>query len=210
MGKIIDITVPIIPGLLTWPGDPPISIEPTSRIADGAICNMSRISFGSHAGTHVDPPLHFIDKAQSVDELPLDALIGPAWVAHFPDKQAVGSADLEAAGIPQVERLILKTDNSKFWPPNDGVFREDFVYLAPDGAEWVVKRGIRLVGTDFLSIQQYKAPTNATHLALLGNGVVVVEGLDLTQVEPGAYELICLPLKVAGGDGAPMRAVLVR
>lgn len=211
MTRIIDITVPISPDLIVWPGDPGVEIQRDRSIAEGSSCNVSRYSFGSHTGTHVDPPLHFIDGAASIDELPLDALIGPAYVAHFPGKNSISADDLEMANIPQIERLILKTDNSHFWPPKPGdTFREDFAHLSPDGAKWVVDHRIKLIGIDYLSIQQFKIGISETHLILLSDSVVILEGVDLTHVEPGKYQLICLPLKVLGGDGSPARAVLIK
>lgn len=210
MPIILDITVPISAGMVVWPGDPQVEIEPVARIAEGSTCNISRVCFSNHIGTHVDPPLHFIDGAGTVDNLPLDALIGPAYVAHIPNRNAISADDLQSANIPRTERLLLKTDNARFWPPQDSVFHEDFVHITPDAARWVVERGIRLIGIDYLSIQQFNAPTPDTHITLLYKGVVILEGVDLSKVEPGEYQLICLPLKIANGDGAPARAVLVR
>lgn len=211
MTRIIDISLPIAADMLTWPGDPPAVVERRKHLAeDGS--NVSELRIGTHTGTHVDPPLHFIEGADGIDRVPLDALYGPAVVIHLPDAAGpLGPADLEAASVPgDAERLLIKTSNSDLWrrpPPTE--FPETYACLSPEGARWVVERGLRLVGVDFLSVEQRGAKGHPVHVELLSNGVVILEGLDLGSVEAGSYVLACLPLKVRDGDGGPARAALI-
>jgi arylformamidase len=203
--EIIDISVPVQPGMVTYPGDPPVVLERVSSIAAGAGYNLSRLDFGLHSGTHVDAPLHFIAGAASAEALPLDVLAGPA---HVVDATAVVSrlsaVTIAGLALPErAERILFKTRNSELWRRD--AFVEDFVALTEDGARGLVARGVRLVGIDYLSIGDEGA-----HRALLGAGVVAVEGLDLGAVEPGEYQLVCAPLKIVGAEGAPARALLIR
>jgi arylformamidase len=209
--RIIDISVGISPGLLTWPGDPPLEVRRTSSLEAGDAANVSEIRLGTHAGTHVDPPLHFLEGGPGADEIPLDVLVGDALVADLTGARAqIGPDELEALSLPEhVTRLLLRTSNTARWGGLPREFPEEYAALSPEGAEWMVSRGIRLVGTDFLSIEKRGTPGHPTHVTLLRSGVVIVEGLDLSGVEPGPYTLVCLPLKVVGGDGAPARAILI-
>ncbi|MEX2237095.1 MAG: cyclase family protein [Dehalococcoidia bacterium] len=207
--ELIDISVPIRPGMIVYEGDPDISLELVSSIAGGGICNISRIEAGVHTGTHIDAPYHFIDGASAVDQAPLEALIGPAYVVDA----ALADTDIDAATLAGLEipagtqRLLLKTRNSRLW--DLPAFSRDFVGITEDGAQWLVKQGVRLVGIDYLSVAPFLEPI-PTHQVLLAAGVVIVEALDLREVEPGEYELFCLPLRLVGADGAPARAVLRR
>lgn len=206
----IDLSIPLKVGMPTYPGDTPFEMKPLLRIADGKVCNLSALQMGTHTGTHVDPPWHFVEGGIRVDELPLDLLIGKAYVVSIRGVPAVTADTLTAAGVPEgAERLLIQTDNSfGVWDKPD--FQPDFVYLAPDAAEWIVQRGVRLVGIDYLSVEQFRAPQPLAHRTLLGAGVVVVEGLNLRTLEPGWVRFICLPLRIEGGDGAPARAVARR
>jgi arylformamidase len=197
--------------MLVWPGDSPVAVEPTQRIARGDAANVSELHLSSHTGTHIDPPFHFIDGAPTVDQLPIDVLIGEATVVEIPASVGlIGPEDLDRAGLaPGVTRVLFKTRNSDLWSRPDLAFPDEYVSVSPEGAGWLVDRGIRLVGVDFLSVERRGAPGHPTHVRLLEAGVVIVEGLDLRAVEPGSYQLICLPIKLAGGDGAPARAVLL-
>lgn len=202
MRTIIDITRPIYDGMPVWPGDPPVCIRPAA-----ALPAVSQISLSTHAGTHVDPPAHFVLGGRTVDRLPLDILLGPAWVAWLPGTGAITAAQLAAAAIPPATaRLLLRTANSE--RPVQA-FDPAFVGLAPDAAAWLIDRGVRLVGIDGPSIEPFDAPGEPVHHALLATGIIVIEGLWLADVAAGAYELLCLPLRLAQGDGAPTRAVLV-
>jgi|SRR5262245_19760038 len=206
MSKFIDVTVPLSADLPVWPGDPAFRLEFTQRMAEGQRCNLSRLSLGSHAGTHVDAPFHFVDGGATVDELPLEILIGKARVVSVPVRDAVGRDHLEGLDLRDDIRLLIKTRNSgALRHPS---FQEDFVHLTPDAATYLVQAGLKLVGVDYLSIDRHASPDHPVHRTLLEAGVVVVEGLDLSQVDPGEYDMTCLPLRVAGADGAPARVVL--
>ncbi len=211
MSRLIDISLTISGDLLVWPGDPPVEIAPRLRLDRGDPANVSEIRMGTHTGTHVDPPNHFVEGSHGIDRVPLDALFGPAMVAdarHL--DRPIEPADLEALAIPEgAERVLLRTANSELWRRLPVSFPEVYACLTPDAAAWVVDRGIRLVGVDFLSVEQKGAPGHPAHHVLLENGVVIVEGLDLGEVEPGPYVLACLPLKILDGDGGPARAMLI-
>ena len=208
MRRIFDISVPVESGGLVYPGNPEIRIELQQAIANGATANVSRIDFGSHTGTHVDAPRHFFDDGAGADLLPLDVLMGPALViAVEPDLMAVSAAQLRQHDLTHVTRLLIRTRNSGFI--REPEFRKNFTYLAPDGAEYLVEQGVKLVGVDYLSVEQFHSGHHRTHRTLLGHGVVIIEGLDLSEPAPGVYELRCLPLRLTGLDGAPARAVLL-
>jgi len=208
--RIWDVSVPLRHDGLVYPGNPPISITPVQSIAAGGTANVSRIDLGSHTGTHVDAPLHFMDGGAGVDELPLDVLIGPArLIAVGDDVLAVGEAELRQHDLSGVTRLLIRTRNSGWLASGSTEFHTDFTHVAPDGAEYLVSIGVRLVGVDYLSVEQFRSPHHRTHKTLLSNGVVIVEGLLLSEPPPGDYELYCLPLLLAGLDGAPARAVLI-
>ncbi|HEX3558371.1 MAG TPA: cyclase family protein [Pyrinomonadaceae bacterium] len=210
--KLYDISVPIAHGLTpVYPGDPAIEVGSWKAIARGDAANVSALNLGAHTGTHVDAPAHFIEGAPGVISLPLDALVGEARVvAIAPDANAVEERHVEEAALEGASRVLFKTRNSAFWDDPRGRFREDFTYIAPNAARALVSRGVRLVGIDYLSVERFGSDDFETHLVLLSSGVVILEGLDLRAVAPGAYELFCLPLKIAAGsgDGAPARAVL--
>jgi arylformamidase len=208
--RIIDISLAIAGDMLTWPGDPPAEIERRKELAkDGS--NVSELRIGTHTGTHVDPPLHFIEGADGIDRVALEALNGPAAVIHLPEADGpLGPDELEAAAPDGMERLLIKTANSELWRRSGPIeFPETYACLSPDGARWAVDRGLRLVGVDFLSVEQRGAKGHPVHVELLSNGVVILEGLDLGSVDAGPYTLMCLPLKVRDGDGGPARAALI-
>ena len=205
---IYDITVPMRSGMPVYEGDPSIEIQPWSALAHGDSANVSFLHFGAHTGTHVDAPAHFIEGARKIDALSLDALIGPARVIRVPDDFAeIGPDFLAECDLDHVERVLFHTRNSSFW--SEG-FRKDFTHLLPEAAQILVDRGVKLVGTDYLSIEKFHSGHHRTHLTLLSSNVVIVEGLNLSEIAAGDYELICLPLKIAdgAGDGAPARVVL--
>lgn len=212
MARVIDVSLPIGGNLLTWPGDPPIQVQAASRISKGDSANVSQLSLGSHTGTHIDPPFHFIDEGKRIDEIPPEFFVGEAFVADLTDVEgAVGPERLEKINLPgETSRLLLKTRNSDIWSRLPTAFPEDYVHLNPEGAAWVVSARIRLIGTDFLSIERRGAPGHPTHVTLLEREVVIVEGLDLREAEEGMYQLICLPLRIEGGDGGPARALLIQ
>jgi arylformamidase len=208
VSRIYDISVPIRSGGLVYPGNPEIEIALQQAVAKGAGANVSVIRFGSHTGTHADAARHFFDDGQSVDRIPLERLIGPAVLLGFPDDlRAVTAADLRKHEIKGQTRVLLRTRNSALLSRKE--FAPDYTYLAPDGAQYLVDNGVELVGIDYLSIEQFHSGHHKTHRTLLERSVVILEGLDLSIPAPGKYDLICLPLRIEGCDGAPARAVLV-
>jgi arylformamidase len=205
---IYDVTVPIRAGMPIYEGDPALNIEAWSSLAQGDSANVSFLHFGAHTGTHVDAPAHFIEGAGKIDSLPLDVLIGPARVVRVPDElMEIDPEFLNGCDLTNVTRVLFHTRNSSLW--NEG-FRKDFTHVLPEAAEWLVERGIRLVGNDYLSVEKFHSGHHRTHLTLLRSGIVIVEGLNLSDVPAGDYELICLPMRIAdgAGDGAPARVVL--
>lgn len=208
--RIWDVSVPVTPGLPIWPGDPPVVLERYMEISKGDVANASRLTCGVHTGTHVDAPIHFVEGGAAVEALPLDVLIGQAVVAELEGVDAITPESLETLALPpDITRLLFKTRNSQLWADPHHNFYPDFVALTPAAADWVVQKGIRLVGVDYLSVQRFNDVEPLTHRILLEAGVVIVEGLNLREVPPGRYQLVCLPIKLVGSDGAPARAVLI-
>lgn len=207
--KIYDVTFPISSKTPIYKGDPRAEIKTMHSMANGDAANVSQICCGVHTATHVDAPVHFVEGARAVHELDLEKLIGDCLVVELSDDvtaiEAAHVRDLEA-----VERVLFKTRNSEFWNEPEKGFRKDFTYIAPDAAQVLVEKGIKLVGIDYLSVEKFGSTDFQTHITLLKNEVVIIEGLDLRKVSAGNYELICLPLKYIGGagDGAPARTVL--
>ncbi|GFO59246.1 cyclase [Geomonas silvestris] len=203
--RIYDITLPLSSQLPVYPGDCGFELSPWNRIANGDEANVSRLSFCNHAGTHLDPPRHFDDAGATIDEIPLERLVGRALVLELEETKVIGRKELHRLPVRGVERLLLKTGNSRLW--QESGFSPDFAALSVDGAQYLVEAGVKLVGIDYLSIEGMDGD-GTVHRTLLKNDVLVVEGLNLEGIDPGEYELICLPLKVKGGDGAPVRALL--
>ena len=208
---IYDISLTISPNLPIWPGDPKLELEQIASMDQGAHVNVTRISAAVHLGTHVDAPHHFLNDGRTVENLPLDVLTGPCYVVQLPDGVEAITADmLERMELTfDFKRILFGTSNSHWWAKGETKFQTDFVAITEDGAEWLVKHGVQLVGVDYLSVAPY-ADSVPTHTVLLKAGVVVVEGLNLSQVSRGFYDLYCLPLKIAGSDGAPARAILIQ
>ncbi len=212
MARILDVSQAVVDGGIVYPGNPEIRISYQQAVARGAGANVSSLALGSHTGTHVDAARHFFDDGQPIDEVPLERLIGRAVVLAFADDvMFVGEAELRAqeAALDGHTRVLLRTRNSGFAAAGRREYVPDYTDLAPDGAAYLVARGVELVGIDYLSIEQFHSGHHRTHRTLLERSVVIVEGLALGDVAPGVYEFICLPLKLAGIDGAPARAVLV-
>lgn len=207
--RTYDITLTITPQMVVWPGDPPVIMQQTSSIASGDSANVSQISMSCHTGTHVDAPDHFLNNGKTIESLSLDLLVGRAYVLHLPDVNLITASILMDADIPpRTRRLLFKTRNSDFWANGNKEFQTDFVGLSVDAAELLVDRNVKLVGIDYLSIAPFKMG-KPVHTILLDAGMVVIEGLDLSQVSQGRYTLHCLPLKLGGAEGAPTRAILV-
>jgi len=207
--RIYDISLMISPNMPTWPGDPNLVLERVEKMEDGSHCNVSRLDLSVHTGTHVDAPYHFLAQGKTVENLSLSQLTGRVYVTYLPDVQQITAEVLERAELPpRTRRILFKTRNSELWARRELAFQTNFVAISPDGADYLVNRGLKLVGVDYLSVAPF-GQSVSTHQILLGAGVIVVEGLDLSQVPPGRYTLYCLPLKLAGSDGAPARVILI-
>jgi len=206
--RLVDVSVQLAPGLATYPGNPAFEITPVHTIAAGHGSNNSRLVMGTHTGTHVDAPLHFFDGRPGVDAMPLELLIGRARVIDLPHRGGITEAHLSAAGLREDIRVLLRTPNSALWNTTDG-FHTEYTYLTEGGAKFLVGQGVKVVGVDYLSVEQYQKAGAPAHTALLGNGVIIIEGLNLSDAEAGQYEMYCLPLRIAA-DGAPARVVLKR
>jgi len=205
--KWIDISVSLHSGMVHWPDNPPVKIERLKDMNRGAVCNVSVMSLGAHTGTHMDAPLHFLKNGKSLDKLPLEATIGPARVVEIKDREMVRPDELRAHNLRRGERILFKTRNSsRCWKTD--AFIKDFVYISREAAQHLVDRGIRTIGVDYLSVGGFHRDGLETHRILLGAEVWIIEGINLSKVKPGNYELVCLPLKVLGSDGAPARALL--
>jgi arylformamidase len=204
---IYDVSVPLRSGMPTYAGEPGPELLYLKQIARGDSANVTALSLGSHTGTHVDAPHHFLDGRSTVEEMTPEALVGTAQVIEVTEPRHITAADLENAGIPtETRRILLKTPNSAFWDHDD--FHTDFVGLTGEAARWLVDSAVVLIGIDYLSIEQFRSPTHQVHKTLLEAGVIIVEGLDLRHVPAGTYTMVCAPLKVVGADGAPARVFL--
>jgi arylformamidase len=205
--RYYDISVPIHAAMPVYGGDPPVEVTLSHSIGRGDQANVSRLLMGAHTGTHVDAPRHFVQGARTVDEIPLDVLIGPVTVVDLAGVDVISAETMADVNLEGVERVLFKTTNSELWR-EDG-FQKKFVHMTGDAAEYLVGIGIKLVGIDYLSVEEFGAPKAVAHLALLRAGTVILEGVNLAEVPSGKYKLICLPLLIQGCDGAPCRAVLV-
>ena len=206
--KLFDVSVPIDASLPTYPGNTPFRLEPVKRIATGGNSNVSTLHLGAHAGTHVDAPRHYFDAAPGVDRLPLEMLIGRARVVDIESRRGIDASELAGLNLSDDVRVLFRTCNSRLW--GSAAFHEDYVGVTESGARHLVEHGIKLVGVDYLSVEPFRTPGSPAHHVLLGGGTIVVEGLNLSEVEAGVYDMICLPLRVVDSDGAPARVVLRR
>ncbi len=206
--QLWDISIPIRQGMPQWAGEQVVDLTPMSQTPHDH-ANVTRLTLTTHTGTHVDPPRHFVHGAPTIDMIPLDRWIGPCEVVEIvPSGLEIEAEDLQTVRIPDnTERLLLKTPNSALWRSNPDQFVESFHALSVAAARWVVRRGIRLIGIDYLSVAPFADGTPA-HVELLRNGVLILEGIDLSAVRAGRYELLCMPLLIGNGDGAPARAAL--
>ncbi len=205
--KLFDVSVRLSEQVPTFPGNPAFACEPVKRISRGDSANVTALHLGTHTGTHVDAPRHFFDGKPSVESLPLDVLMGRARVIEIPGPpRGIRAEDFAGIQLSDEPRVLLKTANSALWQSSE--FHPDFAYLDESGATWLLDRGVRLVGIDYLSIEQFKRPGAPVHHMLLSKSVVIVEGLNLSAVLPGVYDMFCLPLAIEGADGAPARVVL--
>jgi arylformamidase len=205
---IYDVTVPISNTMPVWPNDPPVQLTSKSHPSkDGThTIRLTAIEMGSHTGTHLDAPFHMIEGGRRLSDFPLDTLIGPATVVEIPHARSISRPALQGFNWNGVERILLKTENSKHW--RDGKFYEDFVYIEPDGAAFLAERGVRVVGIDYLSIDKFSSESHPSHFVLLKRDIIIVEGLDLSKVQAGQYTMFALPLNLQEADGAPARVIL--
>ena len=207
-GEWIDLSVPIRDGMVHWPDNPAVGVTCDERELEGnaGVCRVSTLSFGAHTGTHIDAPVHFAVSPTGVDALPLETFIGVARVIEIQDRAAITPRELEVWDVEPAERLLFKTCNSgRCWRME--VFTADYVYVTPAAAKWLVDRRVRVLGVDYLSVGGME-DGHLTHRALLEGGVSILEGLDLSAVGAGYYDLIALPLRLQGADGAPARAIV--
>ena len=206
--KLIDVSVPLDPNTPTYPGNTVFALEGIKRIARGDSSNVSTLHMSAHAGTHIDAPRHFFENAPASESLPLEMLFGRTRVAEVRSRKGIDAGDLAALNLSEDIRVLFKTVNSKYWGTAE--FHKDYVGVTEAGARYLVEHGIKVVGVDYLSVEVFKQPGAPAHHALLGGGVIVIEGLNLRDVEPGMYDMYCLPLSIVGSDGAPARVVLRR
>jgi len=203
----IDISVPLRNGMVAWPGDAPFERTSTLEIANGDQCNLSQISTTAHIGTHMDAPRHYLEGAAGMETMPIAASIGRARVIEIHDPELIRVSELEPLHLAKGERVLFKTRNSQHYWETDH-FQKKYIYIAPETALYLAGRGVQTVGVDYLSVGGFEYGGPETHRILFEAGIWIIEGLNLEHVEPGEYELVCLPLKIIGGDGAPARAVL--
>jgi arylformamidase len=207
MKKIIDISVPIFPAMPVWPNTPNPRFSYLASLKDGDMADDTKIEMSVHSGTHIDAPRHFIARGQTIENMPLDIFIGQVFVAHMPEITEITASNLEKIKLPKnIDRILFKTSNSRLWQAAGG-FRKEYVGLTASAASWLVKRGIKLVGIDYLSIAKFDQ-TVEVHRILLKKGIAILEGLNLAKVKEGKYELVCLPLKIKAVEAAPVRAIL--
>ncbi len=203
----IDVTVPIRAGMVHWPGDPGVEIERRMSIDRGDPGNLSALSMSAHTGTHIDAPLHFLRSGAGLDDMPLSAMMGAARVIEIEDPEAIRPRELRGYGVRRGEKILFKTRNSAR-PWADEGFVEDYVYISKEAARMLARRGVRTIGIDYLSVGGYKKGGVETHVTLLKAGIWLIEGLLLSEVKAGKYQMLALPLKLAGADGSPARVLL--
>ncbi len=199
--------MPLRDGMITWPGDPECKITRVHRMEDGAVCNLTHLSMSAHTGTHMDAPRHFIADGKTMEQMPLEAVIGRCRVLVFDSEDQITPDDLRKCKFARGQRVLFKTRNStRSWEMRE--FDKDFISIRADAAQYLVDQGVMTVGVDYLSIGGYGKDVVETHRIMLGAGIWVIEGLNLSNINPGFYEMICMPLKIEGADGAPCRVAL--
>jgi arylformamidase len=205
----IDVTVTVRNGMAHWPGDLAYKRQLTQSIATGSVANLSQIECSAHTGTHMDAPRHFIEGGATIETMPIEATVGRARVIEIKDPEMIRKTEVEFYKPEKGERILFKTRNSSYaWKTSE--FQENYIYIPPDTARYLAAVGVMTVGVDYLSVGGFKAGGQETHVALLGAGIWIIEGLNLEHVQPGDYQLVCLPLKLEGSDGSPVRAILRR
>ncbi len=206
--KLIDVSVPLDSNTPTYPGNTPFQVEAIKRLAKGDSSNVSTLHLSAHAGTHVDAPRHFFDDGMGADHLPLEMLCGRTRLIELTTRKGITAEDLAGFDLTEDVRVLIKTHNSKLW--GSPVFHNDYIGVTESAARLLVERGVKLLGVDYVSVEEFRKPGAPAHRTLLGAGTIVIEGLNLRDVDPGTYEMFCLPLAVVGADGAPARVVLRR
>jgi arylformamidase len=206
--KLIDVTVPLDGNLPAYPGNTPFTLEPIKRIAEGGSSNVSALHMSAHAGTHVDAPRHMFDEGAGAESLPLELLCGRTRVIEVATRRGVTADDLRPFDLHEDVRVLIKTHNSWLW--GDRTFHDTFVGIAESAAHHLVANGVKVLGVDYLTVEEFKKPGHPAHKTLMRGGTVIIEGLNLRDVEPGSYDMICLPLPIVGSDGAPARVILRR
>jgi arylformamidase len=207
-GKFFDISVFLGDESLVFPGDTPYRRTMVQTLESGDDCNLSEITMSAHTGTHMDAPYHFLKNGKTIDQFPLEKFILSARVVPVQNRVAIEPAELENVDVRPGEAVLFKTRNSTEGSIENGVFQENFVYLTAKGADWCVHNEVGLVGIDYLSIERFGSKNFAIHRKILGNDIPILEGINLKSVPEGRYTLYCFPLKIRGGEGAPVRAVL--
>ena len=211
--KIYDISVPIHAGTPVWEGDPPVIIHEMLSTGSGDIANVTRLELGAHTATHIDAPRHFVPGRKGIDGLDLETLLGPAYVAEFSVNRVITVADLQTLDLPAgTTRLLCKTKNLQHWQNPNHRFDREFIGLDADAARWLVEQGFQLIGVDYLGVERFEMIDQGApaHHILLSAEIIILEGLDLSEVPSGLYQLVCLPIKILNGDGAPSRAILIK
>lgn len=206
--KLYDVSLPISNDLPVWPGDSPILLTTTMSISKGDKCNLTKMEMGTHTGTHIDAPSHFIKDGATVDSIPIETLIGPCLVVELNSKELIEGKDFQKYDLNGYSRVLIKTRNSECWAKNIASFDTNYVSLGIHAVQYLIERNIRLIGIDYLSIEAFQSDGSPVHKLLLKNNVTILEGLNLSEVNAGAYELICMPLNLQGCDGAPARVLL--
>jgi arylformamidase len=209
--EIKDISLVIEPGMPVWPGDDPVNLLRKQKIEDGKNANVSFLGLSVHTGTHIDAPYHFLQGGYTVDQIPLDLLVGESQIIRVPETARwIDAQVLENAGIKTgIMRVLFKTSNSDYWQRNEMEFKKEFVAITDDGAKWIVDHGIKTVGIDYLSIAPF-GNSRPTHRTLLNANTLIIEGVNLSNIDPGIWMMYCLPLKLKNSDGAPARVILIR
>jgi arylformamidase len=207
--KLHDVSVLISEDLPVWPGDPGISMTLASSLQQGDSANVTRLEMGVHTGTHIDAPCHFEADGVAIDQLPIETLIGSCQVFDLQEiKGGIGPDDLQRLDFKGTTRVLFKTSNSIWWESSEREFQKEFVYITEEGAKFLIDHDVKLVGVDYLSVEKFGSSGHATHHLLLRSQVVIVEGLNLSGISSGEYELIALPLRLKGSDGSPARVIL--
>ncbi len=205
-GGWIDVTLPVEAGMTHWPGDPEVVLERVVDMRNGDICNVTRMNMCVHTGTHMDAPVHFLADGAGMETVPVDVLVGRSRMIRISDPVSIRKAELEAHDIQPGERILLQTQNITI--PRGAPFKMDFVYIAADAAQYLADRKVGLVGVDYMSVGGFYNDMVETHKLLLSAGVWIVENVDMRDLEPGNYEILCMPMKIVGADGAPARVLL--